>query len=264
MTLDAPLADRLFTRVLGQGAAPALMLHCSQGHSGMFRVIASKLSDRFAMTAPDWPGHGKSAPWTKDQSFHDEATKIARALAKPGSLVIGHSFGATVALRLALEHPELVQALVLVEPVLFAAARDRADFQQHFADQRALGDLYRSDPEQATRLFNREWGGQRWDSFSPEVQQVMIDQMEAVLDAGEALWSDQHELLNPGVLEALTVPVRLLRGARSPGIIEDIHRTLVDRLPNATDQVIEGAGHMLVMSHPEAVSDAAIEAWSAR
>lgn len=53
--------------------------------------------------------------------------RIARAALGAPVDVIGHSFGATVALRLALERPELVRSLVLVEPVLFAAAKAAED-----------------------------------------------------------------------------------------------------------------------------------------
>lgn len=263
MTLDLEKKLQIYSRSLGSGDAPALLLHCSQGHSGMFRVIASKLSEQFHMVAPDWPGHGKSADWAPDGAYHSQATDIAAGLLKEGSLVIGHSFGATVALRMALEHPGKVKALVLIEPVLFAAARGTPNYDEGLKGQMKLAKILEEDPALAARLFNKAWGGAKWDSFSAEAQALMAQQMRFVVGTGQSLWEDEHNILAPGRLEALTCPVHFIRGAETDGIIECIHAYLASRLPNATETTVPEAGHMVVLSHPQAVVDVAQEAWSA-
>jgi pimeloyl-ACP methyl ester carboxylesterase len=69
----------------------------------------------------DLPGHGRSAPWA-GTDYHSDATAVAAALLHGPTHIIGHSFGATVALRLAVERPDLVSRVTLIEPVMFAAA----------------------------------------------------------------------------------------------------------------------------------------------
>ena len=111
-----------------QGAArPVLALHCSLAHSGAWSGLAERL-EGVTLTAIDQTGHGKAAPWDGISDLHGEATAASVAMAenlgqgRPIDL-FGHSFGGTVALRIALTRPDLVRSLTLVEPVIFAVAK---------------------------------------------------------------------------------------------------------------------------------------------
>ena len=69
----------------------------------------------------DRPGHGHSGRPNAAETLEVQAEQVAGALKAlaPGekAVVVGHSFGGAVSLRLALDHPELVQGLVLLAPV---------------------------------------------------------------------------------------------------------------------------------------------------
>ncbi len=100
------MREPLHLRVLGEGARPVLALHCSLAHGGAWAGVAGKLPGR-RLLAPDLPGHGKSPDWADPGDYHDAATRavlaILEAAARDGPVdVMGHSFGATVALRLGL------------------------------------------------------------------------------------------------------------------------------------------------------------------
>jgi pimeloyl-ACP methyl ester carboxylesterase len=119
-------------RVWDRGAArPVLALHCSLAHAGAWSALAEALQG-VTITAPDQPSHGRSADWDGQEEIHSLTTRISVAIAEvlnaggPVDL-FGHSFGGTVALRIALERPDLVRSLTLVEPVIFAAARAADD-----------------------------------------------------------------------------------------------------------------------------------------
>ena len=240
-----------FTRSLGQGPLPALMLHCALAHSGAFRGLAGALDDVITATALDMPGHGRSGPWDGQADVHDLVTAQALACLDRPRHLIGHSFGATVALRLALEAPDRVLSLTLIEPVLFAAAPpDLLEAHRRaaapFAEALEAGDL----PTAAQR-FVGDWGtGQPWEALT-EAQRAaftaiipMIGQTDACLSA------DSKGLLAPGRPEAIRCPVLLIRGAASPPIIAAIHGGLLARIPGARDVAIPGAGHMVPITHP--------------
>ena len=249
-------------RRFGDGAAAALLLHCSLAHSGAWSGVAGRLGDLLAMTAMDLPGHGRSPPRDPSRDFHDQATAMARAAlpeAPGGVHLIGHSFGATVALRLALEGAP-ARSLTLIEPVLFAAAREAGD-PAHEAHGRAFAPIdaaFRAgDRERAARLFSDVWGGgPRWDDLPEALRAYQTERIDLIFAGTPALEDDAAGLLAPGRLEALAVPVLLIEGERSPPVAGAAQRALAARLPDARRVVVPGAGHLSPIDHPEAVAAA--------
>ncbi|WP_112311733.1 alpha/beta fold hydrolase [Pseudogemmobacter bohemicus] len=246
-------------RRLGSGPRPLLALHCSLAHGGAWAPLAQLMPERVVI-APDLPGHGQSAP-PGEADFHALSTGIAAELAAeigagvPVDL-IGHSFGGTVALRLALEHPGLVRSLTLVEPVLFAAARGTARFTQNFTEQARIAALVATDSMAAAAEFHAEWGGGMPFAALPERQcRYMAERMYLVTGPGPVLMEDAAGLLAPGRLEALDIPVLLAEGCESPGVVRVINDGLADRIPGANRLRVDGAGHMLPITHPQPLAD---------
>lgn len=251
---------RIHWRSFGNGPAEALLLHCGLGQSGMWKAVAEQLAPACRMTAPDLPGHGRSAPFPPDKDVHDVAFTAMQPFVGPASRVhlVGHSFGATVALRLALCDPGRVASLTLIEPVFFAAARAGANFASHRAAEETFFRVYATgDRLAAAECFNRLWGGGvPWDSFPPRVQATMAEGMPFVVGTEPSLWQDCHGMLAPGGLEGLDCPVALVRGSQTVPVIADVHAGLLQRLPNARETVIPDAGHMLVITHAVPVAQA--------
>lgn len=248
----------VYTRIFGNGPDRAVLLHCALAHSGIWKPVTARLSDRLTMIAPDMPGHGRSADWDRRADLHDQVTAIALDCIGVGGHVIGHSFGATVALRLALEAPEKVHSLTLIEPVLFAAARhsDEAVFLDYLARSRPFGEALQSeDWATAAADFIRIWGdGRPWAELSEKEQRLFAAQMPFIQDTEPCLVEDAIGLLSEGRLEGIACPTCLIRGERTEPVIRAIHATLAGRIPNAVDHQIDGAGHMLPVTHPDAVA----------
>lgn len=258
MPRDGGAVRPLHSRTFGSGPARILALHCGLGHGGMWKAFAGALGDAAHVVAPDLPGHGRSADFPDGIDVHEAATAACRPFMAPGTHLVGHSFGATVALRLALEDPGAAASLTLVEPVFFAAARHSAEYHRHRAAEEAYFESDASgEAMEAARQFNRLWGGGvRWDSFPGKVRKDMAARMGFVVATEPSLWQDCHGLLAPGGLETIACPVRFLRGADTLPIIAEVHSVLRARLPQATEMVVPDAGHMLVLTHPEPVAEA--------
>lgn len=246
----------------GQGPRAALMLHCSLAHSGAWGGVARYLSGALTMTAFDLPGHGRSADWDGRGDFQDVTTAIAAEFAAetgPPLDLIGHSFGAVAALRLAVERPELVRSLVLIEPVFFAVARcgDRRAFVRHEAAQAGYeAALATGDRMDAAREFTALWGaGKPWEAMSDGQRQALAERIPLIAEGTPALNEDPAGMLEPGVLERVDLPVLLIEGSASPEVISTIHERLAARLPRARRAVIAGAGHMAPITHAMQVSD---------
>lgn len=254
--------DTWWTRY-GNGPRAGLMIHCSLASSAAWSGLARHLSDDLTLTAFDMPGHGRSARWDGHAEIQGLTTEIAadflRLEAGPAD-VIGHSFGATVALRLAVDHPGRVRSLTLIEPVFFAVARvdDPALFEDHEAQNADFtAAMTAGDMRGAARAFLALWGdGRGWDKIPPGEQQALSEQMPLIAGAAGVLFEDAAGLLAPGRLARATMPTLLIEGSTSPPIIESIARGVQRRLPDATRVVIDGAGHMAPLTHANAVGAA--------
>ncbi|WP_138934904.1 alpha/beta fold hydrolase [Roseovarius arcticus] len=244
----------------GQGPRAALLIHCSLAEAGVWGSMARDLSGALTMTAFDLPGHGRSDVWDARGEMSAVCAGIAADFAKDAAPmdVIGHSFGAVVALKLAIERPDLVRSLVMIEPVFFAVGlRARPDAcAAHLAEKHAFDvAMAAGDLALAAQGFVAAWGGGRpWSKFSADQQARIAQQMPLIAAAGPALYDDVGGMLEPGVLEAVNIPVLLLEGSDAPAIIPAINEGLASRLPNAQRGVIGGAGHMSVATHPAQVS----------
>jgi pimeloyl-ACP methyl ester carboxylesterase len=84
--------------------------------------IAQKpLADRFEIVAPNRRGF-PPGPDVEHVDFEDEAVWL-EPLLKPGTHLVGHSYGGVIALLAAARHPELLRSLTVIEPPAFGSAR---------------------------------------------------------------------------------------------------------------------------------------------
>ena len=107
--------------------APMVLLHCSGSSAAQWRDLGAILARDFHIAAPDSYGCGSTGAWPGRRPIRlaDHAHMVAEVVRAHGYPVhlVGHSFGGAVALRLALDFPELLRSLVLIEPVSFQLLR---------------------------------------------------------------------------------------------------------------------------------------------
>jgi pimeloyl-ACP methyl ester carboxylesterase len=114
----------IFYREAGPHDAPTLLLlHGFPSSSRMFAPLFARLADRYHLVAPDYPGFGHS-DWPDPKQFEYTFDHIAAVIdAFTQALSLSHytlymqDYGGPVGLRLALAHPERVQALIVQNAV---------------------------------------------------------------------------------------------------------------------------------------------------
>jgi haloacetate dehalogenase len=168
-------AGSIFVRRGGSGPA-VLLLHGFPETSWAWRSVAPALTDRFTVIAADLPGYGESALF--DHAIADgRITKRAMAQALVDVMtelgasqfaVVGHDRGARVAYRMALDHPERVRGLAVLDviPILDVAERltyEAARQMGHWfwlAESSTVPEtLIALDPGLYVRHILEEWGG---------------------------------------------------------------------------------------------------------
>ena len=128
---------KIFTRYAGSGP-PLLLLHGFPQTHLMWRDIAPRLARDFTVVCADLRGYGQSgcpassadhAPYAKRAMARDMVTVMAR-LGFPRFAVAGHDRGGRVAYRLALDHPDAIERLAVLDilPVDIVWARADAKF----------------------------------------------------------------------------------------------------------------------------------------
>ena len=110
----------IFYRDAGPQDAPAiLLLHGFPTSSNMFRNLIPRLAGSFRVIAPDYPGFGQSSmPDHKSyaytfENYADIVDKLAEQLGVSKYSLYLMDYGAPIGYRLALRHPERVQALIV-------------------------------------------------------------------------------------------------------------------------------------------------------
>lgn len=255
------MIPHIHTRTFGSGPRPALAIHCSLGHSGAWRGVGQASGNTLTLHAFDLPNHGQSGDWDGQGIMHDTATAMAldvmdRIGTAPLDL-IGHSFGATVALRLAIEHPARVRSVAIYEPVYFAPV---------MADDPAFGPAYRRDTADfdaaidagdstaAARAFNRAWAdGPAWDDIPAQSRAYMADRIRFVRHSAPFLVDDSAGLLAPGRFARAAMPALLMAGSTSRWAAQ-VNGAIARRLPQVTTHTFDGVGHMGPLTHPADVA----------
>jgi pimeloyl-ACP methyl ester carboxylesterase len=114
----------IFYREAGPPDAPTLLLlHGLPSSSRMFAPLFARLADRFHLVAPDYPGFGHS-DWPDPTTFAytfdhiaDAITRFTEALGLSRYALYMQDYGGPVGFRMALAHPERVDALIVQDAV---------------------------------------------------------------------------------------------------------------------------------------------------
>lgn len=120
-TIEANGAD-IHVITEGTSGPPVLMIHGASANAREFTyTLSPKLRSTHRVLMVDRPGHGHSERLDDSESLGVQAAQMAAVLDQlvPGekAVIVGHSFGGGVALRVALDRPDLVSGVVLLAPV---------------------------------------------------------------------------------------------------------------------------------------------------
>ncbi len=115
---------------LGGEGLPLTMVHGLGGAAVNFTKLAPILARRRRILIPDLPGHGLSEPFEHVEGIATYSRHVHKVAGLEGMLpgaLLGYSMGGVVAVRLAVEEPEDVTALVLVAPAGIVSTTRRAE-----------------------------------------------------------------------------------------------------------------------------------------
>jgi pimeloyl-ACP methyl ester carboxylesterase len=252
-------AVELEYQVVGSGEA-VLLIPPGPLADGFLPFLSEEaLADRYRLIQYHRRGQVGSSQATPPVSYSDQAADAAGLLSHLGvgrAHVVGHSTGANVALQLALDRPEVVQTLALLEPWLTASPSTPAFFERAGAPVEAYNS---GQKETAVAGFISLASGLDWETARGVIDDYVPGSVaQAVKDVDTFCGVDLPALsaweFGPEEAAAVSQPVLSVLGAESEQLFVDGAALLRSWLPEVEDLTVEGVGHLLQIQRPEPVA----------
>jgi pimeloyl-ACP methyl ester carboxylesterase len=234
----------------------AVCLHTSASSGRQWQELSASLEERIRMITPDLVGYGKGNRYRRGSRFHfdEEVRNVLRQIkAETGKdngplHLVGHSYGAAVALQIALTYPERVASLTLYEPaqflLLFADGLNSPEGREILALRKFMHENMKSPIGRwsVAKKYIDYWSGEgSWNNMSFLRQRALVGLMPKVAAEFEAILSAN---VSAADFAHLDMPVRLLLGSETHATARKVTEVLNDVLPNVELVTVDGAEHM--------------------
>jgi pimeloyl-ACP methyl ester carboxylesterase len=236
---------------------PLVLLHGGFLDHGMWDFQIPEFASRYRVIAPDARGHGRSANATAPYRLTDDVAALLRRLNTGPAVLAGVSMGGSTAIDTALEHPDLVSAVVVVcsgtsEPYFNDPWTTQTMAAWHAA--MAAGDL-----DASVDGFLRLGPGphRTLDDLDPEVVSRLYRMARSTMSK-HTLDEPQHLVPVTRTWERLPkidVPVLTINGALASPDHLGMAERLVGAVPNGRAISLDGAAHYPNLERPEAFND---------
>ena len=242
----------------GGTGRPVVLLHGLGGAATNWTRLAPLLARSRRVIVPDLPGHGRSGSIGGPADLRAYADCVAQILGRETTepaVVVGHSMGGVVALRLAVAHPARVSALALVESAGISSASRRAEaflaLTGLLKPARHAGRLrHQIAPRSSLRALTfGYWGAGLARDLTAEAVLGFLEGGHHATDVGaasSALVRDDPRL----DLDRVVCPALVLWGSRDRMVPLEDGFEYARRL-GAPIRVVAGAGHLLIGERPE-------------
>jgi pimeloyl-ACP methyl ester carboxylesterase len=219
------------------------------------------LADRYQLIRyhkRGWVGSSHAPP---PVSFADHAADAAALLEQLGvrrAHIAGHSTGGSIGAQLALDHPEKVHTLTLLEPTLLSLPLGGAFLKA----ARPAFDAYASgDHSGAFAMFVAAASGLDWEECRALLEERIPGVVtQSIKDADTVFGVELPALtewtFGPDQAAAIRTPVLSVIGADTQPLWVEIAEFLRSSLPHVEERTIDSAGHLLQIQRPDPVAQA--------
>jgi pimeloyl-ACP methyl ester carboxylesterase len=265
----------------GQGE-PVVLVHGSISDLRTWDALTPLLARRHRVIRYSRRFHWPNAPMGDGDTYRmeqhvDDLRQLIDAVVRGPAHVVGNSWGAYVALVLAMRHPDRVRSLVLEEPPLlplfvgappspvrllplfFTRPRTAFAFVHTIATGLAPAEsaLKKGDKEKAMLTFARM---AVTPEFFARMTPARLEQARQNLAALEGDVTGKGLLaVTPSEVRRVTTPALVMVGAQSNRILPRVCERLTELLPNGRKVSVANASHLMHEDNPDEVSRLVLE-----
>jgi pimeloyl-ACP methyl ester carboxylesterase len=222
---------------------PLVLIHGAGGDHLSWPSEIRRMADERIFTL-DLPGHGKSEGPGR-QTVADYASSVVEFLDAAGlskAVFVGHALGGAIALTLAIDHSERVAGIGLISagsclPIASSALENAANPATVVLAVQSLLELMHIPqvPESLKAQIFRQ-----------------LSSVRPTLLHGDLLACDQFDVTSR--LETIHIPVLVLCGTDDQFTPRRYSESLAGQIPGAALQIIDGAGHLVMLEQPRRVA----------
>ena len=255
----------LYHELHGTGDVPLVLVHGSWVSHHDWDLVVPRLADSFRILTYDRRGHSRSERPTEQGSVRGDVADLAALIERVGfapAWVVGRSFGASIALRLAGERSEFLRGLSGHEPALFAL----------LGGDPALGPMLAKVGQRIDAVVERIASGDHagaaeqfvetvavgpgaWAKMPRALKQTLTENAPTFLDEAR---NPEQLRFDLGRIRGLSRPALLTLGEQSPPIVAPVVARLAGALTRAEVHTFSGAGHIPHATHSDAYVEAII------
>jgi pimeloyl-ACP methyl ester carboxylesterase len=244
--------------VVGSGE-PVLLISPVLADGFLPLMSEPALADRYQLIRyhkRGWVGSTHTPPPVSIADHAADAAGLLDRLGVPRAHIAGHSSGAAVAAQLALDHPDTVHTLILLELSLLSVPAGEAFLQQAAPAFEAYGS---GDHEKALAIFMSAVGGLDWATCRAVLEQRLPGAVKQAIKDADTFFGVELPALTEWVFgseqaAAIHCPVLSVLGTQTQPLWVEVAEFLRSTLPHVEDCTIDGVGHLLHIQQPHPVA----------
>lgn len=262
------------------GSGPIALISHSIGFcAGLYSPLAALLTDHFRVLGFDGRGHGRTkAPADPENLkswhvFYDDMENFCRHIGRP-VIAIGHSLGGTVSLVVACRRPELLRALIMIEPGIIPPEWIPRTYLMQKCGLTGLAPMVSKTAKRKNKWPDREAlrdhlsANKMFLHWERGFIDAYIEHMIEDSDAGavrlrcDPRWEARCIATAPTdiwrYVPKLKTPTLIIYGSQTRTFLPSVIKRFTTEVPHAVCRRFEGFGHNVVMEKPEASAAAII------
>jgi pimeloyl-ACP methyl ester carboxylesterase len=238
---------------------PVVFVHGSMGDECFAMLAEPALTNRYRLIHYHRRGWGKSALPEAPVSISQQAVDCRAVMQHLGverAHLVGQSYGSVILLQMALDAPELVRSLALLEPALPSVLFNSPAVGEVMAKSTSL---YESgDKAGAMDTFGREVAGADFRTVFD--QTLPPGNFERWVAAADTFFQSDLPALQPWQFTRedaarITQPVLNMMGANTRSYFQEVYETVRTWLPHAKNFVLPSATHAMLQTNPKGAAE---------